>query len=73
MVPDPPPLGYVLFTGMNNCKRHVGPGRARFKSGYGAGGRKYIFHGVEVPDGTEEKWKREKGAGGRGGLCREEK
>lgn len=69
LVPDPLPRGYVLFTGMNNCKRGVGPGRARLTSGCGAGGRKYIFHGVEAPCGTEEKWMREKGAGGGRGCA----
>lgn len=29
-------------------------------------GGKYIFHGVEIPYGTEEKMNREKGAGGEG-------
>lgn len=24
MVPRPPPLGYMLYMRMNNCKRHVG-------------------------------------------------
>ena len=70
--PDPPPLGMCCVWEWTTARDILGPGRARFQSGSGAGGKKYMCHGVDVLYGTEEKWMREKVAmGGYAGKRKE--